>query len=98
MGDKFKEFYLRRIEDESGVSGTGVVARGMVFPSGAVVMEWQTFHSSICLYKNISDVESIHGHNGKTLVVMGSPPEAQGEQKQVKRKRVRKGNGKEEKD
>jgi hypothetical protein len=72
--DTFKEFHLVRIVDETGISGTGVVARGMVFPSGAVVMEWQTFHTSICLYKNLSDVEAIHGHNGKTIVVSGPPP------------------------
>lgn len=68
-----KEFYLNRVEDETGISGTGVVARGVILPSGAVVLEWQTFHSSICLYKNIGDVEQIHGHNGKTIVIMGSP-------------------------
>jgi hypothetical protein len=72
--DTFKEFYLKRIEDETGISGTGVVARGVVLPSGAVVLEWQTFHSSICIYKNIGDVEAIHGHNGKTLLILGSPP------------------------
>lgn len=71
--DKIQEFHLVRIEDETGISGTGMVARGVVLPSGAVVMEWQTFHSSICYYKNLSDVESIHGHNGKTKVVMGPP-------------------------
>lgn len=71
--DTFKEFYLQRVEDESGVSGTGVVARGMVFPSGKVVLEWQTFHTSICIYQNLQDVEAIHGHGGKTLVVMGNP-------------------------
>lgn len=74
--DVFKEFYLERIVDESGISGTGVVARGVVLPSGAVVLEWQTFHSSICIYKNIGDVEAIHGHGGKTILVMGSPTEA----------------------
>lgn len=73
MKEVFKEFYLNRIEDESGVSGTGVVARGVIFPSGKAVLEWQTFHTSLCIYNNISDVESIHGHNGKTKVVMGSP-------------------------
>jgi len=75
MKEQFKEFFLKRIEDETGISGTGVVARGVVFPSGKVVLEWQTFHSSICIYNNLSDVEQIHGHNGKTLVVMGSPDE-----------------------
>lgn len=71
--DTIKEFHLLRNEDETGISGTGMVARGVVLPSGAVVMEWQTFHSSICYYKNIGDVEAIHGHNGKTIVVMGPP-------------------------
>lgn len=71
--DTFKEFYLKRIEDESGVSGTGIVARGMIFPSGKVVMEWQTFHTSICIYQNISDVEAIHSHGGKTLIIQGCP-------------------------
>lgn len=71
--DTIKEFHLVRINDETGISGTGVVARGVVLPSGAVVLEWQTFHSSICVYKNLGDVEAIHGHNGKTLVVLGAP-------------------------
>ena len=72
--DTFKEFYLQRNEDESGVSGTGIVARGVVFPSGKVVLEWQTFHTSLCIYQNLSDVEAIHGHGGKTVVIMGLPP------------------------
>ena len=71
--EEFKEFYLQRNEDETGISGTGVVARGVVLPSGKAVLEWQTFHTSLALYNNIADVEAIHGHNGKTLVVMGSP-------------------------
>ena len=83
----FSEFYLQRIEDETGISGTGIVARGCIFPSGIVVMEWQTFHSSVCMYKNIQDVEAIHGHNGKTIVVMGPPPNPDAP---VKKKRKKK--------
>lgn len=73
--DKIKHFYLQRIEDVSGTSGIGIVARGVVLPSGSVVMEWLTFHSSICLYKNLEDVEQIHGHGGKTQLIMGDPPQ-----------------------
>jgi hypothetical protein len=72
-----KEFYLKRIEDETGISGTGVVARGVILPSGHCVIEWLTFCSSINIYKNLNDVEEIHGHHGKTLVVMGAPPAVQ---------------------
>lgn len=72
----FKEFYLLRKEDETGISGTGIVARGVIFPSGKAVLEWQTFHTSMAIYSNVSDVEAIHGHNGKTLLIMGSPADA----------------------
>jgi hypothetical protein len=71
--ETIKEFYLDRIDDETGISGVGVVARGVVLPSGRVVLEWSTFHSSINIYQNFSDIEAIHGHHGKTRVVMGTP-------------------------
>lgn len=84
--DEIKEFYLKRVEDETGISGVGLVARGVILPSGAVCMEWQTFHSSICIYKNIGDVDAIHGHNGKTLVCMGSPNQVKPKGKSRKKK------------
>lgn len=77
-----KTFYLKRSEDESGVSGTGVVATGVLFPSGKAVLEWLTFHSSIGVYQNIEDVTKIHGHNGKTVVVF-----TESDEKGKKRKR-----------
>lgn len=64
------EFYLSREEDVSGTSGVGVVARGVILPSGKCVLEWTSFHTSIAIYNNIQDVESIHGHGGKTKVVL----------------------------
>lgn len=81
---EIKHFYLKRNEDESGVSGTGVVARGVVLPSGHCVMEWLTFTSSIAIYKNIGDVQEIHGHNGKTEIILGDPDSEQ--QKTSKRR------------
>jgi hypothetical protein len=71
--EPIKEFYLQRIEDESGVSGTGIVARGVILPSGHCVLEWLTFTSSIGIYKSVQDLEAIHGHHGKTKVVYGIP-------------------------
>lgn len=71
--DQIKHFYLQRNEDVSGTSGTGIVARGVILPSGACVLEWLTFHSSLAIYKNIEDVEKIHGHEGKTQVILGDP-------------------------
>lgn len=73
-----KHFYLKRIEDESGVSGTGIVARGVILPSGHCVLEWLTFTSSIAIYKSINDVVEIHSHGGKTEIIMGDPPRKKG--------------------
>lgn len=71
--EKIKEFHLFRKKDISGTSGVGIVARGVILPSGKCALEWTTFHSSICIYQNIEDVTSIHGHNGATEVIMGAP-------------------------
>lgn len=87
INEEIKHFYLERIEDVSGTSGIGIVARGVILPSGQCVLEWLTFHSSVCIYKNIDDVEKIHGHNGATKVVMGDPVNVQ--QKRKRSKKVR---------
>ena len=39
MTSSLKRFLLVRTEDVSGVSGTGVVAEGVMFPSGVVLMD-----------------------------------------------------------
>ena len=61
-------FHLHRQEDESGVSGTGVVAEGVRFSDGRCVLRWLTRVSSIAIYNSIEDVEAIHGHGGKTII------------------------------
>lgn len=69
---KIRTFYLERTEDESGVSGTGVVAVGVELPSKRCLLEWiskVTPASSLGIYDNIDDVEAVHGHDGRTKVV-----------------------------
>lgn len=63
-------FQLHRIEDESGVSGVGIVAEGVVFASGKVALSWLTPRTSVAVYDDLATVDAIHGHNGKTRVVM----------------------------
>lgn len=71
---RLREFYLLRKTDVSGTSGTGIVARGVILESGKAVMEWvNSVHSSIAIYNSIEDVELIHGHDGATQVVVGTP-------------------------
>lgn len=61
-------FHLVRTEDETGVSGTGVIVEGVEFTNGVVVLRWLTDKSSIAIYDSIADVIDIHGHGGKTVV------------------------------
>lgn len=65
---KLKKFVLNRKEDESGTSGTGIVAVGVMFPNGLCVLHWTTVVSSLGVYHSIADLEKIHGHGGKTEV------------------------------
>jgi hypothetical protein len=61
-------FYLRRDEDLSGVSGTGIVAEGVQFTDGTCAMRWLTATASTAVYASIKDLTWIHGHNGATHV------------------------------
>lgn len=63
-----RRFVLNRLEDETGISGVGLVAWGVEFPDGRVVMRWASEHRSTALYDSMDDVVIIHGHNGKTRV------------------------------
>lgn len=61
-------FELHRTADVSGVSGTGHVADGVLFPDGNCVVRWRSAHRSTIVYDSIADVIAIHGHNGMTSV------------------------------
>ncbi len=64
-----KRFIVHRLEDESGVSGTGVVAVGVQWPTGKCTIEWIVEPHTQGMYDSIEDVIKIHGHNGKTVVM-----------------------------
>ena len=69
---EIKCFYLNREVDESGVSGTGIVAVGVILPSGRALLEWiskRTKAKSLALYEDLDDLQSVHGHEGNTKVV-----------------------------
>jgi hypothetical protein len=63
-------FELHRDTDDTGISGTGVVAQGVVFDDGAVALHWVGAVGSTALYGNMQAVEKIHGHGGKTRIVV----------------------------
>jgi len=64
-----RRFRLERTEDESGVSGTGIIAEGVEFYHGDCVIGWLTKHKSLGVYRNVKEMMNIHGHNGKTVLV-----------------------------
>jgi hypothetical protein len=63
-----KTFTLCRIIDDSGISGTGVVAEGVEFENGEVALHWLGETSSIAIYSNMDEMMSIHGHEEHTKV------------------------------
>ena len=64
-----RTFVLRRVVDESGISGTGDVAEGIEFSNGKCALCWLTRYRSVAVYDSIRELEAIHGHDGKTQVV-----------------------------
>ena len=63
-----RRFKLCRLQDETGVSGTGHVAEGVELTNGRAVLSWLTDVASVALYDSIDDLEYIHGHHGKTVI------------------------------
>lgn len=66
---KMRRFHLQRNEDETGVSGIGIVAEGVEFTSGMVAMTWHSPHRCLNVYESIKTVEELHGHDGKTIII-----------------------------
>ncbi len=63
----FRRFVLRRHEDVTGLSGTGDVAWGVLFPDGVVVTRWcVTDVRQTCVWRSLDDTMAVHGHDGKT--------------------------------
>lgn len=64
-----RRFVLQRDVDVSGVSGTGVVAEGVVFSDGTAVIRWVAGeHRSTVVWPDLASVEAIHGHGGATRI------------------------------
>lgn len=63
-----RTFLLVRDEDASGVSGTGVVAEGVAFSNGKLVLAWVTGEATLGIYDSMEQLLKIHGHNGATRI------------------------------
>lgn len=63
-----RRFVLDRAKDETGTSGTGIVAEGVEFSNGQVVIHWLSQLEAINVYANSTVLQKLHGHDGNTTV------------------------------
>lgn len=70
---RMRRFVLKRTEDVSGTSGTGIVAEGCVFSNGMVTMTWFSHLQSMTTFVSMDVVRNIHGHEGRTKVEFIDP-------------------------
>lgn len=68
--NKMRAGSFQRDEDVNGVSGTGRVAEWAEFSDGCVVVRWVSNMASTNVYQNAKQAESIHGHGGRTKMVV----------------------------
>lgn len=63
-----RRFVLNRTEDISGISGTGIVAEGVIFHDNQVALSWFGQYHSIEIHPSIGQIKILHGHEGRTVV------------------------------
>lgn len=66
---RMRRFYIERMEDESGVSGTGIVMEGCEFSDGKCAGTWYSHLGTATIYDSIKVVMALHGHEGKARLV-----------------------------
>lgn len=69
LDSDIRRFLLMRKTDVSGVSGTGIVAEGVRFANGKVVVSWRTKYTSVVVFDDIETAEAIHCHGGMSEIV-----------------------------
>ncbi len=68
-------FVLVRDRDPSGISGTGVVAEGVVWSDGSASLRWRGDYPSVVFWAGgVRAVVAVHGHDGGTWVRYDTPP------------------------
>jgi hypothetical protein len=78
-----KAFHFQRTDDETGISGEGRVAEGFEFTDGVVVVRWLTHTPSTNIYPNLKQAVKIHGHKGKTKLVIDWMEDPEGVKEEI---------------
>ena len=71
-----RRFVLARHSDPSGISGTGIVAEGVLWRGGTADLHWVTEHETFVHWPGgIDAILAVHGHQGSTIVRYLDEPE-----------------------
>lgn len=68
-----RRFVLNRAKDNTGTSGTGVVAEGICFSNGKVALHWLSHLGAVNVYDSMDVCTTLHGHGGNTVVEWMDP-------------------------
>ena len=76
-----QRFVLYRHHDGTGVSGTGGVATGIVWPDGSAAMRWRADDRdaprSTSVWFSVTDLLRVHGHDGDSEIVYLDPADGE---------------------
>ncbi len=61
-----RRFLLHRLEDVTGISGTGVIAIGTQYEH-LVTLYWPSSRS-VAIFPSLEELVKVHGHGGKTVI------------------------------
>lgn len=74
--DPPRRFRLVRNVDHTGVSGTGVVAYGIMWSDGSLTLRWNGTYASLVVWNNVDHMLAVHGHDGATAIEwIDAPPD-----------------------
>ena len=57
-----RRFYVLRVTDPTGVSGTGRIVEGVIFPDGKTVLKWRLPTSSLVVSDSFEEFREIYLH------------------------------------
>ena len=72
-----RRFELHRDEDITGISGIGLVAEGVEFSDGVVVLRWVSDWPTSVVHhdRGMQSVIAVHSHGGSTRIEWLDPPD-----------------------
>ena len=84
--NNIRTFHVIRDEDVSGVSGTGIIAEGVLFSNSKVVVNWISMHKILEVVDSLAEWQAVHGHEGRTKIVWDDEVAEEEEAEESKRK------------